>query len=33
LANYKELNSKEEDDFNPEQFGFDLNPPLPGKIL
>ena len=27
------LNSKREDDFNPAQFGFDLDPPLPEKLL
>ena len=33
ILNYKELNSKSDDDFNPAQFGFDADPPQPGKYL
>lgn len=33
IANYEELNSKSDDDFIPSQFGFDLNPPVPGRLL
>jgi hypothetical protein len=27
------LNSRSDDDFIPENFGFDANPPMPGKLL
>jgi hypothetical protein len=33
ISNYQELNSKSEDDFIPEEFGFDPHPPMPGKLL
>jgi hypothetical protein len=33
IQNYQELNSKSDDDFIPENFGFDPHPPAPGKIL
>ena len=33
IQNYAELNSKSDDDFIPEHFGFDAHPPIPGKLL
>jgi hypothetical protein len=33
IQNYAELNSKSDDDFIPEHYGFDAHPPIPGKIL